>query len=160
METLHIVCIDDQREVLAALRKDLTLLQNVCSIITCESAEEAEDVLDELDTSGKNLALLICDHVMPGKNGIEFLAEFDKDLRFPNTMKLLLTGLATHKDTIYAINEAHIDRYIEKPWGEEELMHAVRILLTKYILASGLEYDWYLEVTDQETLYGDLRGKV
>ena len=160
MEMLHIICIDDQREVLAALRKDLTLFQNVCTIISCESAEEAEDVLDELDAAGKKLALLICDHVMPGKNGIEFLAEFDKDLRFPDTMKLLLTGLATHQDTIYAINEAHIDRYIEKPWSEEELIYAVKILLTKFVLTAGLEYEWYLEVIDQKTLYGDLRGKV
>lgn len=159
MDKLQLLCIDDQREVLAALRKDLSSLSTYCTMIECESAEEAEEVLDEIDAEDKKLALIICDHVMPGKNGIDFLTEFKGDLRFIHTKKLLLTGLATHQDTIHAINEADIDFYIEKPWGEE-LMQAVKKLLTKFILRTGIAYEPYLEITDQETLYAELRGKV
>ena len=105
MEKLKIISIDDQREILAALRKDLLQLGEYCSLAECESAEEAAEVLDEVDAEGAHLAILICDHVMPGQNGIDFLAEFDKDVRFPHTKRVLLTGLATHQDTIVAINE-------------------------------------------------------
>ncbi len=160
MEKLKIISIDDQREILAALRKDLLQLGEYCSLAECESAEEAAEVLDEVDAEGAHLAILICDHVMPGQNGIDFLAEFDKDVRFPHTKRVLLTGLATHQDTIVAINEAHIDFYIEKPWDGEDLLRIIKVMLTRYVLESGLEYRPYLAILDQETLYEKLGGEV
>lgn len=157
MEKLTIICIDDQREVLAALRKDLEELHEFCSIADCESADEAVELLDEIDEEGEIAALLICDHVMPGKNGVELLAEINQDLRFPKIKKLLLTGLATHQDTILAINKARIDHYIEKPWKKEDLLQQVKNLLTLFLLQSGIEYKPYLPVLDQETLYREIR---
>lgn len=149
MEKLKVLCIDDQREVLAALRKDLEPLCAVCTIVECESAAEAEELLAEMEERGDQLALIICDHIMPGKNGIDLLAELVRAGRFPETKKLLLTGLATHEDTIYAINEAHIDRYVEKPWDAGQLQQSVRILLTTYLVRSGLDYQPYVELVEQ-----------
>lgn len=151
MEKLKVLCVDDQREVLAALRKDLEPLSAVCAFVECESAAEAEEVLAEMERAGDHLALIICDHIMPGKNGIDLLAELTQAGRFPNTKKLLLTGLATHEDTIYAINEAHIDRYVEKPWDAAQLQQAVRILLSTYLVRSGLDYEQYLELLGETT---------
>lgn len=96
---------------------------------------------------------------MPVSNGIDFLIGVDKDLRFTKTKKLLLTGLATHNDTIIAINNANIDYYVEKPWESEEIINSVKNLLTKYILESGIEYKDFLSVLDQELLYKELRVK-
>ncbi|MDZ7270829.1 MAG: response regulator [candidate division KSB1 bacterium] len=149
MEKLKVLCIDDQREVLAALRKDLEPLSAVCAFVECESAAEAEEVLAEMERTGDHLALIICDHIMPGKNGIDLLAELTQAGRFSETKKLLLTGLATHEDTIYAINEAHIDRYVEKPWDPAQLQQAVRILLSTYLVRSGLDYGPYIELLGQ-----------
>jgi two-component system chemotaxis response regulator CheY len=153
MQKLTIVCVDDQREVLAALRKDLESLRQSCDIVDCESADEVLEVLDEIDEAGGHPALIVSDHVMPGKNGVELLSEIKRDLRFPKTRKLLLTGMATHQDTINAINNANIDHYIEKPWTHDDLIPAVKILLTKYVFDTGLDYNTYLEVLDQDTLY-------
>ncbi len=157
MEKLRIMCIDDQREVLSTLRKDLDMFNDFCIFIECETADEAEEVLEDIDKSGMYLALVISDQVMPGKNGVDFFIDLNKDTRFPQVKKLLLTGLATHEDTIKAINEAHIDHYIEKPWSLKNFQHTVRILLTEYICDSGLEYEDYIEIIDQETLYRELR---
>ena len=52
MEKLNIICIDDQREVLATLGKDLEPLETHCEMLSCESAEEAGEVLEELDAAG------------------------------------------------------------------------------------------------------------
>lgn len=157
MQKLTIVCVDDQREVLAAMEKDLAPLTEHCTLEICESADEAEELLDELDAEAKPVAVLICDHVMPGKNGVDFLIEVNRDPRFKHTRKLLLTGMATHQDTIVAINKAQIDRYVEKPWQGEQLLGVVKTLLTQFVLNAGLDYQTYLPVLDQETLYEGIR---
>lgn len=159
MQKPNIVCVDDQREVLATLKKDLEIFSDFFKIEYCESAEEAGELIEEIDEKGDHLVLLICDHIMPVSNGIDFLIEVDKDIRFSGTKKLLLTGLATHQDTIFAINNAGIDFYIEKPWDSENLTIAVKNLITKYILKTGIEYKEFLPVLDQELLYKELRLK-
>ncbi len=153
MQKLNILCVDDQREVLAALKKDLEIFTGSFAVISCESADEAEEVLQELDDKGEPITLIVCDHVMPQKSGIDFLIEINNDMRFEPVKKLLLTGLANHQDTITAINKAEIDRYIEKPWDIEELVHTVRVLITEYILETGMEYGPVQNMLDQQTLY-------
>ena len=64
MEKMIIICVDDQREVLATLRKDLILFESHCELIECESTDEVDEVLEEIDSAGKIPALIICDHVM------------------------------------------------------------------------------------------------
>jgi len=159
MKKPNIVCVDDQREVLATLKKDLEEFIELFKIEYCESAEEAMELIEEIDENGDHLALLICDHIMPVSNGIDFLIEVDKDIRFTKTQKLLLTGLATHQDTIVAINSASIDFYVEKPWESKNLVGAVKNLITKYILSTGIEYKKFLPILDQELLYKELRLK-
>jgi two-component system chemotaxis response regulator CheY len=159
MTKLNIICVDDQREVLAALRKDLAYFKDICSINDCESADEAMELLEEIDADGESVALIICDHVMPGKNGVDFLIDVNKDARFANSKKLLLTGMATHQDTIVAINQANIDRYIEKPWDIDHLIETAKTLLTTYIIDAGIDHQPYLKSLDQETLFRDLHKR-
>jgi two-component system, chemotaxis family, chemotaxis protein CheY len=155
-----IVCVDDQRDILATLKKELQFFREYIQVYYCESADEAAQIVGEIDEAGEHVAVIVCDHVMPGKSGIEFLSEINRDIRFPKTKKLLLTGLATHEDTIEAINEANIDRYIGKPWESHNLVNKIRVLLTEYILEEGLEYSEFLPILDQDTLYSRLRNTV
>ncbi|KAA3604116.1 MAG: response regulator [Calditrichaeota bacterium] len=158
MEKLNIICVDDQSEVLATLRKNLEFFSEFFEITDCESAEEAWEEIEEIDSEGDFLALIVCDHVMPSKNGVEFLTEFYEDSRFPFTKKMLLTGLATHEDTISAINNAKIDCYIEKPWESAELIKTIQTLVTEFILEKGLEYQEMLPILDQQVVYRKLSG--
>lgn len=137
MEKLNLICVDDQREVLSAVLQDLEPLNKWLNIEDCESADEVLELMDELDADGEMIALIISDHVMPGKTGVELLTEISKDSRFVRTRKVLLTGQATHTDTINAINSAGIDRYFEKPWQANQLIECVRNLVTQYILIWG-----------------------
>ncbi|MCA2491719.1 MULTISPECIES: response regulator, partial [Vibrio] len=99
MEKLNLICVDDQREVLSAVLQDLEPLNKWLNIEDCESADEVLELMDELDADGEMIALIISDHVMPGKTGVELLTEISKDSRFVRTRKVLLTGQATHTDT-------------------------------------------------------------
>ena len=96
---------------------------------------------------------------MPEKNGVDFLTEVHHDARFRHTRKLLLTGLATHEDTIEAINQASVDFYLDKPWDPERLMTIVRTLITRYVLRAGLEYQPLMAWLDQEVLWAELRQR-
>lgn len=152
-----IVIVDDQRDVLTTVLKDLDEFSSFFTLETCESAEEALEVLEEIDAKGGDPALIICDHIMPEKNGVELLVDLNKDRRFHDTRKLLLTGLATHQDTIIAINAARIDQYIEKPWEKDQLISTVKTLVTEYILEKGIDYQPFLSVLDKDVLYRKLR---
>lgn len=152
MEKINIICVDDQREVLSAVLKDLSSLADIFQLEDCESANETLALMDELDAQGEHIALLISDHVMPEKTGIELLSEVFVDPRFRHTKKILLTGQATHVDTINAINHAGIDRYFEKPWQAEDLLKAAKILITHYVFDVGLDYQDYQSGLDTQTV--------
>lgn len=157
MEKLNVICVDDQREVLSAVLQDLEPLHQWLNIEDCESAGEVLELMDELDAEGEMIALIISDHVMPGKTGVELLTEVSQDSRFVRTRKVLLTGQATHTDTINAINSAGIDRYFEKPWQASQLIECVRNLVTQYIFDMGLDYTQYHEQLDQSVVFERLR---
>ena len=160
MEKLNIIYVDDQREVLLTLSKDLQVFEKHCTVEECESADEAMELIDEIDKAGDHVAVIISDHIMPGASGVEFLTRINKDPRFRQTRKMLLTGLATHQDTIEAINQAGIDKYIEKPWKSDDLVKAVKVLLTHYIFSKGLDYEGLTPVLDQLTLLDYLQRRV
>lgn len=156
MSNFNIICIDDQREILAALKKDLSELDDFFQIDYCESTDEARDVLSQNDSDGVCTVLIICDHVMPEQNGIDFLSELKQDNRFSPIPSILLTGLATHEDTIVAINEASIQAYVEKPWNKDELLARAKKYYTKSVLQSGIDYQPLLSVLDQEIVLKQL----
>lgn len=159
MSKPKIISVDDQREVLAALEKDLQGLSAFFDLFFCESAEEAREVIEEIDAEGGYIPLVICDHIMPGMNGIDFLIDLNRDDRFKKIRKMLLTGLATHRDTIDAINEADVDFYVEKPWEKEKLLDAIKKLVTRYVVDVGMDYSELNEVIDPASLYKAIRAK-
>ena len=155
-----IVCLDDQREVLTALLRDLDEFREGFELLACESAEEALEELDELEADDRLIALFICDHIMPEMTGVEFLAGLVEEHRFEKTRKILLTGLASHEDTIAAINQGSIDYYVPKPWQREALITIVKQQLTHSLLNQGQEHTPFLQWLDQPTLYTLLRKMV
>lgn len=154
-----IICIDDQREILATLEKDLEPFSSYFAILFCESAQEAKEELDSLYASGVPVPVVICDHIMPNQNGIDFFIGLSRDIRFKNIYKILLTGLATHKDTIEAINRAQINYYIEKPWDGPTLCAVLKKMLTLFMVRENWDYHAYSGIIDSETLYQAISEK-
>lgn len=155
-----IVCVDDQRDVLTALLRDLDEFREGFELLACESAEEALEELDEFEADDRLVALFVCDHIMPQMTGVEFLSSLVDENRFEKARKILLTGLASHEDTIVAINKGSIDYYIPKPWKREALITIVKQQLTHSLLDQGQEHAPFIQWLDQPTLYTILRKTV
>ena len=157
METLNIICVDDQQEVLDSVMRDLRPLTSHVRLEEASSVADCMQLLEEMDDNGDHVAIVISDQVMPEETGTELLGKIATDRRFGKTRKVLLTGQATHADTINAINDGHIDNYIEKPWQPEKLLATVKRLLTLYVLDAGLDHTEYMPVLDPTTLFTKLR---
>ena len=157
METLNIICVDDQQEVLDSVMRDLRPLTTHVRLEEASSVADCLQLIDQIDEAGDHVAIVISDQVMPGETGTELLGKVAGDRRFTKTRKVLLTGQATHADTINAINDGHIDNYIEKPWQPEKLLATVKRLLTLYVLDAGLDHTEYMPVLDPTTLFTKLR---
>ncbi|MFW5845913.1 MAG: response regulator [Planctomycetota bacterium] len=153
-----IVCVDDQTEVLNAVGKDLEELGEHLNICECDSAADARSVLDEAAEQAQPVAVILADCVMPEEDGVSLLTAIRDDARFPHTRCILLTGQASHGQTIEAINAAHIDRYLAKPWRPEELQQAVREQFTHWVLDSGADWQRYRSILDQDVLLKRLHG--
>jgi len=131
--TAHIVCVDDEQAVLDQLSAQLTRRFGASHRVECaESAEEALALIDEIFAAGDEVELIICDQVMPKMKGDRFLERVH--VTRPRVMKILLTGQAGLDSAIYAINNAGLHCYIEKPWEVEDLNLAVENLLTQHRL--------------------------
>jgi diguanylate cyclase (GGDEF)-like protein len=128
-----IVCVDDEEGVLRVLRAQLgARFGHECQITTARSGDEAVALFDELGRDGESIALVIADQIMPGMKGVELLEIVDR--RMPATTKILLTGQAGLDAVIEAINRAHLNQYIPKPWDETALLLAVENLLRQFRL--------------------------
>ena len=157
METLNIICVDDQQEVLDSVMRDLRPLTSHVRLEEASSVADCMQLIDQIDDDGDHVAIVISDQVMPGETGTELLGKVAADRRFTKTRKVLLTGQATHADTINAINDGHFDNYFEKPWQPEKLLATVKRLLTLYVLDAGLDHSEYMPVLDTTTLFTKLR---
>ena len=148
-----ILVIDDEREVLDNVIEDLCEFASLFDIEAAESAEEATDIINEYHARNEALALIFCDHIMPGKLGVDFLIELNQDAHTKDAKKILLTGQAGHQDTIKAINDADLDHYIAKPWQPEELKEVTVRFLTDYVLAHDENPQAFSKILDSARIF-------
>ncbi len=125
-----LLIVDDDPQVLAAVRRDLrSRYRENYTVMSAASGDEALNAIRELKSRGDSLAMLICDQRMPGMMGSEVLA--NSRPIYPLARRVLLTAYSDIDAAVKAINEAHLDHYLSKPWEppEERLFPAVDDLL-------------------------------
>lgn len=158
-EKKYILVVEDELEVMEALVKDLEKFETMFPIETANDAKEAEEVIDYIIDHGHKIGLILCDHVLPGKNGVNLLIEMQNHPDTAKSKKVLVTGQAGHEDTVLAINRADLDHYIAKPWTREELEKVVVDQLTNYVIENENNLLPYMQILDAEKLSEVLRTK-
>jgi thioredoxin reductase (NADPH) len=114
-----ILAVDDDAQVLAAIRRDLRAhYRTDYNVIGARSGEEALEAVRELKARGDELALVISDQRMPSMLGVDVLAACREVYR--QARRVLLTAYSDVGAAVRAINEAHLDYYLSKPWDPPE----------------------------------------
>lgn len=152
MSQVFILVLEDEPEVRAAIVRDLEPFAGRFGIEATEDAAEARELIAELNDAGHAVGLILCDHLLPGMRGTDFLVELDADPLTRPMRKVLLTGQAGHEDTIRAINEGGLDHYVAKPWTVDGLRDVVRSQLTDYVLVNSDDLLPYVQVLDGSRL--------
>ncbi|MEW6720926.1 MAG: ATPase, T2SS/T4P/T4SS family, partial [Thermodesulfobacteriota bacterium] len=121
----RLLFVDDEEPVLSALRR--IFLDENYDIRTAATADRAFELLEEAPAH-----LIVSDHRMPGMTGAEFLRKV-RD-RWPETIRIMLTGYADVQSIIGAVNEGAVYKFITKPWNDEDLRLTVSLALQQYVL--------------------------
>jgi DNA-binding NtrC family response regulator len=112
-----VLLVDDEPNVTTALKRRLR--NESYEIVTASSGREALAILERQDVD-----LIVSDEQMPGMRGSELLAIVNQ--RYPETIRMILTGHASLDAAIRAINEGEIYRFFLKPCNEVDLVVSIR----------------------------------
>ncbi len=123
-EQMKILCVDDEKNVLKAIER--LFLDSDYEILTAESGEEGLETL----TNNETIQLVVSDYRMPRMNGVDFLREVYK--KWPDTIRIVLSGYADTASIVEAINDGHIYKFIPKPWNDDELKFTIAKALDHY----------------------------
>jgi response regulator RpfG family c-di-GMP phosphodiesterase len=131
-----ILCVDDESIILTSLTRQLKQVFDDAYVYEmAESADEAFEIIEELSADKINVVVIVSDWLMPGMKGDEFLIKVHQ--KFPNVVKILLTGQADKRAIERATKEANLHRYIAKPWEQQELINSIESGLKKLGLTSA-----------------------
>lgn len=117
---LHILLVEDNREIMSFLQKEL---HAAYTISKAYHGEEALEILKQ-----ENIQLVISDIMMPVMDGIELCRQMKTDLQFSHIPIILLTAKNTLHSRIEGL-EVGADAYIEKPFAFEHLQAQISNLL-------------------------------
>ncbi|MDO6724375.1 sigma-54 dependent transcriptional regulator [Celeribacter halophilus] len=124
-----ILLVDDEEHSLAAMRM---ALEDEFDILTALNAGDARELMEE-----HFVQVIFCDHRMPGTTGVEFLTEVRE--RWPETVRIIITGYTETGDMISAINDAGIYQFLTKPWHPDHLMMVAKNATDLFLLTR--DYD-------------------
>lgn len=157
METTQmpvVLVIDDEINVVNAIKR--TLRSESFEVAGCTNPLDAVALARQIKPSA-----VVCDMRMPGMDGSQVLAALRVDV--PDCARILLTGYADINSTIAAINEGQIDRYLTKPWNDDELREVLRQQIAIAELRKerdSLAASLAVKVNELETLNSELDQRV
>ncbi len=121
---IAILCVDDEAVILQSMRTQLKQhYGNQYIYEFADSPSEGLEILDEFKERDISSIIIVSDWLMPGMRGDEFLIQVQQ--KFPNTIKILLTGQADESAVARAKTEARLHKFLPKPWEADDLFAAI-----------------------------------
>lgn len=108
----RVLLVDDEDFVRRALRR--ALRREPYDIEEAEGPRTALQLLER-----QHFDVIVADHLMPEMTGLQLF--HIARTRWPDTIRIILTGNADMQTAIDAINQGEIYRFLTKPWDDVEL---------------------------------------
>lgn len=119
-----ILAVDDEQNNLALIQRTLRHDYNILL------ASNGEEALEIVRNYGDEISLIVSDQKMPIMEGTEFFKLITG--KYPDIVKVLLTGHSNLDILVDAINECHLFQYIMKPFEPEQLCTIVETGIKRY----------------------------
>jgi two-component system response regulator HupR/HoxA len=124
MEKRTVLFVDDEENVLAALRRGL--LDEPYDTLFARSGQEALEIL-----ARRPVHVIVTDMRMPEMGGLDLLRTVKRE--YPQVVRMVLSGYTQVTTLLTAINQGEVFRFVTKPWRlEDEFKPAVREALRYY----------------------------
>jgi response regulator RpfG family c-di-GMP phosphodiesterase len=136
-----VLFVDDDVNLLAAVNRQM---RGKFKISTAVGGVEA---FGKLEVEGP-FAVVVSDMRMPDMNGIQFLAKVHE--RYPDAVRIMLTGHADIDVATHAVNETNIFRFLVKPCHKDIMEWAIEAAIEQYRLI----------MAERELLESTLNGSV
>ena len=114
----HVLILDDEAEVRDAIQ--LQLRDTRYEILLAENFEQALTLLQD---NAVTIDVIICDVRMPGVDGVEAVAAFQRE--YPTTPVIVLTGFPDVDLAVDFMKQQDVKDYLTKPVEKEKLIAAV-----------------------------------
>ncbi|MGK7906219.1 MAG: response regulator [Synechococcus sp.] len=125
-----IICVDDEAIILSSLLRQLEeAFGDSYTYETAANADEALELMEEMEEEKTSVLLIVSDWLMPGKKGDELLIEAHR--KYPETIKVLLTGQADDDAVDNARQNANLHACLRKPWDSHELANCIKTAIAK-----------------------------
>lgn len=106
-----ILYVDDEEVNLRIFQRAFKRHYNV---FTADSGNEAIKILEN-----NKIDLIMTDQRMPGMTGVELLIKVVP--QYPNIVRMIMTGFSDEDEIIRVDKEVGLDRFLVKPWNQEDL---------------------------------------
>ena len=117
--------VDDEPNILSSLQR---LFRPVgYRILTATGGAQGLEILAK-----EKVDLIVSDMRMPEMDGAAFLEQAAS--RWPQVMRILLTGYADLSSAVAAVNKGNIYRYLSKPWEDNDIRITVQQALERQLL--------------------------
>ncbi|MEI6874426.1 MAG: response regulator [Spirochaetota bacterium] len=131
MKRPAVLCLDDEAILLLAITMSLrNTLGKEVHVDAASSAAEAFKAIGELAARDIEVQVVVCDLLMPGVRGDEFLRSLHAKL--PAVKAILLTGLSDSPEELALKNDVGLFASLPKPCSNSELSRVVKRALDSY----------------------------
>lgn len=118
-----LLLVDDEENILSSLTR--LFRKSGYNIIRASSGQQGLEMLEQYP-----VGVIVSDQRMPEMQGVEFLSKVK--LRYPDTIRMILSGYTDLKSITDAINEGAVYKFLTKPWDDDLLQKNVAEAFERY----------------------------
>lgn len=123
IEDMNVLVVDDEEKICELIKIFLESAFPFHSVVSAPNATQATQKF-----LNQEFDLLIIDHVLPGKAGIEYIEHLRNSVKYNNLKIVLISGYLQQEDVLNAIQYG-IKHIVVKPFTRQQLINQVADIL-------------------------------